>query len=69
VIFPTSPEPLFLSWGRKLCYLDGLVERPRPTEYYHAQVIQSRSDDLVQVCAEQLARPHSKTKEKTDRAD
>jgi hypothetical protein len=69
VIFPISPEPLLLSWGRKLCYLDGLVERPRPTEYHRAQVIQSRSDDVVQGCAEQLARSHSKTKERADRAD
>jgi hypothetical protein len=69
MIFPTSPEPLLLSWRTKLCYLDGLVERPRPTECHRAQVIQSRSDDVVQVYAEQLARPHSKTKERTDRAD
>jgi hypothetical protein len=26
-------------------------------------------DDVVQVCAEQIARPHSKNKERTDQAD
>jgi hypothetical protein len=45
------------------------VERPRPTEYHRPRVIQPRLDDVVQVCAEQIARPHSKNKERTDRAD